>query len=212
MSDSHRSVLRSSSIIGGSSVANVLIGLARTKVAALVLGAAGIGLVGLAHGLMSTVAAFVSFGIGNVGTRQIAAAGDDPASVSAARRATVIAAALLALVGALLLFLLREKAASWVFEDRSWAANVGWLALGVALLIGSSAQNAILTGMRRVGDLARVSVGSALLATSLGIGALLFWRQNALLFFVLVSPLVTFAVGAWFVGKIPRSSARRWSR
>ena len=209
MSDSHRSVLRSSSIIGGSSVANVLIGIARTKVAALVLGAAGIGLVGLAHGLMSTVAAFVGFGLGNVGTRQIAAASGDPAAVSAARRATAIAAAVLALVGALLLFSLREKAALWVFQDRSWAANIGWLALGVALLIGSSAQNAIFTGLRRVGDLARVSVGSALLATALGIGALLVWREDALLFFVLVSPVVTFAVGAWFVARIPRSSARR---
>ncbi len=206
---SHRNILRSTGIIGGSSVANVLIGLARTKVAALVLGAAGIGMVGLAHGLMSTIAAFVSFGLGNVGTRQIAAAGDDPASVSAARRATAIAAAILALVGALLLFLLREPAALWVFHDRSWAANVGWLALGVALLIGSSAQNAILTGLRRIGDLARVSVGSALLATALGVGALLVWREDALLFFVLVSPAVTFAVGAWFVAKVPRSSAKR---
>ncbi len=202
-------ILRSTGIIGGSSVANILIGLVRTKVAALVLGPAGIGLVGLAHGLMSTVAAFAAFGLGNVGTRQIAGAGDDPESVSAARRAIAMAAAVLAMAGALLLFLLREQAALWVFQDQSWAASIGWLALGVALLIGSIAQNAILTGMRRIGDLARVSVGSALLATALGVGALLIWREDALLFFVLVSPVVTFAVGAWFVAKVPRSSPRR---
>jgi O-antigen/teichoic acid export membrane protein len=206
---SAKHILRSTGIIGGSSVANILIALVRTKVAALVLGPAGIGLVGLAHGLITLVAAFASFGLGNVGTRQIAEAGDNAAQVVAARRATAIAAAVLALLGALLLFLLREEAARWVFEDRSWAANVGWLALGVALLVGATAQNAILTGLRRIGDLARVSVWSALLATALGIAALLAWREDALLFFVLVSPAATFVVGAWFVARIPRSSVHR---
>jgi PST family polysaccharide transporter len=206
---SAKHILRSTGIIGGSSVANILIGLVRTKVAALVLGPAGIGLVGLAHGLITTVAAFAGFGLGNVGTRQIAGAGDDASAVSAARQATALAAAGLALLGASLLFLLREQAALWVFHDRSWAANVGWLALGVALLVGASAQNAILTGLRRIGDLARVSVGSALLATALGIGALLAWREDALLFFVLVSPAATFLVGAWFVARVPRSAAQR---
>jgi O-antigen/teichoic acid export membrane protein len=206
---SAKHILRSTGIVGGASVANILIGLVRTKVAALVLGPAGIGLIGLAHGLITMVAAFASFGLGNVGTRQIAAAGDDPAAISAARRATAIAAAALAAVGALVLFLLREQAALWVFQDRSWAANVGWLALGVALLIGSIAQNSMLTGLRRIGDLARVSVTSALLTTALGVAALLAWRQDALLFYVLVSPLVTFLVGAWFVARIPRLSTHR---
>lgn len=202
---STRHILRSTGIIGGSSVVSVLIGLVRTKVAALVLGPAGIGLVGLAHGLITMVAAFASFGLGNVGTRQIAEAGDNAAVVAAARRAMTIAAAALGLLGGVALYLLREPVALWVFEDRSWARNVGWLALGVALLVGTYLQNAVLTGLRRIGDLARVSVWSAVLATTLGIGALLVWREDALLFFVLVSPAVTFAVGAWFVARLPRS-------
>ena len=71
---SYRRILKSSSIIGGASVINIVIGLARTKIIAVLLGPAGIGLVSLYTGLMSTATAVASMGIGTMGTRQIAEA------------------------------------------------------------------------------------------------------------------------------------------
>ena len=44
---SYRRILKSSSIIGGSSVINILIGLLRTKVLAILIGPSGVGLVSL---------------------------------------------------------------------------------------------------------------------------------------------------------------------
>lgn len=208
MSQAHRQILRSTSIIGGASVANVLIGLIRNKVAALVLGPVGIGLVGIFHNLMQTAGTLAAFGIGNVGTRQLAEA-DDPEKIAAARSALVLAATVLALAGGLLLFLFRRPVAELVLSHREWADEVGWLALGVVLLIGSVAQNGLLTGMRRIGDLARVSILSALLGTAGGVAALLLWGERALLAFVLISPLATFLVGAWFVRRVPRPAAPR---
>ena len=49
---SYRRMLKTSSIIGGASVVNVLIGLVRTKVLAVLLGPTGVGLVSLYFGLM----------------------------------------------------------------------------------------------------------------------------------------------------------------
>lgn len=209
MSQAHRQILRATSIIGGSSLVNVLIGLARNKVAALVLGPAGIGLVGIFHNLMQTGAALTAFGIGNVGTRQLAEAGEDEQAREAARRAVMIAAGILAVTGAAILFLAREPIARLVLGNAEWANTVGWLAAGMALLVGTVAQNGLLTGLRRIGDLARVSVISAILGTGTGVAALLIWREEALLAFVLLSPLSTFLVGAYFVRRLPRSTARR---
>ena len=45
--DSHRQILRSSFIIGGASVINILVGLLRIKVVAVLLGPAGVGLIGI---------------------------------------------------------------------------------------------------------------------------------------------------------------------
>ncbi|MBK6812639.1 MAG: hypothetical protein IPG81_27900 [Sandaracinaceae bacterium] len=99
---SYREILRSSSIIGVSAVVNVLIGLLRTKVAALVLGPAGIGLIGLLSNLMATAATVAAMGSGVVGTRQIAAAAatNDEVLLAVSRRALVWGTLVLAVAGA----------------------------------------------------------------------------------------------------------------
>jgi len=84
---SYRRILKSSSIIGGASVINILIGLVRTKIVAVLLGPTGIGLVSLYTGLMATATAVATMGIGTIGTRQIAEAlsKDDECAVAVAR-------------------------------------------------------------------------------------------------------------------------------
>ena len=84
---SYRQILRSSVIIGGASVVNIFVGLLRIKVAAVLLGPAGVGLIGLLTSLASTASAVAGLGFGNVGTRQIAeAAGRSDAAANAAVR------------------------------------------------------------------------------------------------------------------------------
>jgi len=49
-SASYRRILKSSSIIGGASFLNIVVGLVRTKILAVLLGPAGVGLVSLYRG------------------------------------------------------------------------------------------------------------------------------------------------------------------
>ena len=67
---SYRRILKTTSITGGASVINILIGLLRTKVLALMLGPSGVGMVGLYTGLMNTATTIATMGVGTTGTRQ----------------------------------------------------------------------------------------------------------------------------------------------
>ena len=51
---------------------------------------------------------------------------------------------------------------------------MSWLALVVVLTVAAGSQSALLNGLRRVGDLARVSIFSGMAATVAGVAALLF--------------------------------------
>jgi PST family polysaccharide transporter len=209
---SYRRILKTSSIIGGASVINILIGLVRTKVLALLLGPAGVGLVSLYTGLMSTAATVATMGIGTVGTRQIAeaVAKEDTPALAVARRAMFWGALLLALAGALIVWTLRDVLAVRVLGGMEHAGVVGWLALGVALSVAGASQGALIQGMRRIGDIARLSVYGSLLSTVFGIGLLWQWGNAALWAFILVGPFVSFALGHAYVSrlpKIPNSSA-----
>ncbi|MBN8493399.1 MAG: hypothetical protein J0M00_18475 [Burkholderiales bacterium] len=54
-SSSYRQILRSTSIIGGAAALNIGIGLLRMKAVALLLGPAGVGLIGLATNVVALV-------------------------------------------------------------------------------------------------------------------------------------------------------------
>lgn len=205
-SSSHRQILRSTSIIGGASVINILVGLVRMKVLAVVLGPAGVGLVGLLQQLMGTASTIAGMGMGSAGTRQIAeAAGlEDRVTITAARRALLWATLLLALLGGLLFWLLREPLAQLIFNDTHKSELVGWLAIGVALSVAAGSQGAMLTGLRRIGDLARISVLSALLSTVIAVPALIVWGEQAILVLLLAPTIASFIFGSLYVLRLPK--------
>lgn len=202
---SYRRILRSSSIIGGASVINILIGLVRTKILAILLGPLGIGLVSIYSGLMSTATAVATMGIGTVGTRQIAQAlsQENEHVLAVVRRAMFWGALLLASAGALVVWSLREVLAVKVLGGAEHASIVGWLAFGVALSVAGASQGALLQGMRRIGDMARLSVFGSLLNTVLGVALLWQWGQAGLVVYVLIGPLVNFLLGHWYVSHLP---------
>ena len=185
---------------------NILVGLLRMKVAAVLLGPAGVGLIGLFTNLMGTASGVAGLGVGTVGTRQIAeAAGqEDPARIALVRRALFWLTLLLALVGGGVFWLLRETLAVRVLGDASLAGPLGWLSIAVALSVAAASQNALLNGMRQIGDIARVSVWSAVLSTVGAIIALWWLGRDGIVFYVLSAPLASFLLGHWYVARLRR--------
>lgn len=204
--ESYRQILRSSSIIGGSAVINIVLGLVRTKVAALLLGPSGIGLIGLLSSLASTASVIAGFGIGSVGTRHIAEAKglNDVVAVATARRMLFSATFVLAVIGSAVFWSLREVLATNVLRTPALAPEVGWLALFVGLTVIASAQVALLNGLRRIGDLARINVLSGLLSTALGVGALIIWGKDGITAYLIVIPLSSLILGYLYVLKLPK--------
>lgn len=207
---SYRTILRSSSIMGAASVVNILSGLAKMKAAALLLGPAGVGLIGLYQNLMQTGATLAALGLGSVGTRQMAEAvaeGSEEAVV--VRRALFLGSLALAVLGGLLFWLLSGWIASGIVRAPERSSDVAWLSIGVALAVFAGAQGALLTGLRRIGDMARVQLLSGLVAALLGIAAIALWGMRGVPAMVLALPAATVLIGGFFVARIQSSSATR---
>src|SRR5665213_2035233 len=129
-SASYRRILKSSSIIGGASFLNIIIGLLRTKVLAVLLGPAGVGLVSLYRGLQTTASGVATMGLDTVGTRQIAEANarEDARALAVARRALFWATLVLGITGAAVVWCFRSLLARIVLGSTAHANVVGWLA------------------------------------------------------------------------------------
>ena len=71
---SYRQIAKSTTLIGGTQVINIFIGIIRTKVLAMLLGPSGVGVVSMYQSAVGLVGTLTGFGIGSAGVRQIAEA------------------------------------------------------------------------------------------------------------------------------------------
>lgn len=202
---SHKQILRSSAIIGSASIVNIFVGLLRMKAVAVLLGPAGVGLIGIFQNLMNTAAKVSMLGFDQVGTRQIAEAKgrDDQAAVDAARRALFWGTLILACVGALVVWFGNELLAKYVLSDIKHASDVGWVAIGVSLTVATGSQRALLTGMRRIGDIAKLTILSSVFGAFIGVGAVYWLGDRGIVLLVIATPLAGFVTSHIYVNRLP---------
>ena len=184
--DSYRRILGATVIMGGATIASILIGVVRTKVFALVIGPAGIGAIGLFTSIMATAGAVGSMGLGFSGVREIAAGEERRALV---RRAIWYAAWPLAFLTAAVIWLARWEICRWVGVGPDQALGVGLIGIAAALSIIALIQTAEIQGIGRVGDVAKVRVIGALLALLLGVSAVVYLGPIGIVLAVVAIPV-----------------------
>lgn len=203
---SHRQIFRSSAIIGGASLINIFVGILKVKVLAILLGPAGVGLMGLYQSIMNTSATFAGCGLGNSGARQFATAQGDHKLIALTRYALSFASLILGLLGMLGLWLSREHLTRLVFENSLDVTEVGWLGIGVFLSIVAASQTSFLQGMRRIGDLAKINILGSISGFAVGILPVWWLGQQGVIWFVLAAPATSVAVSSWYTSRLPRAA------
>jgi PST family polysaccharide transporter len=198
-------ILKSSSIIGGAQAVNYIIGMARVKLVAVLLGPTGIGLVGLYVSATDLVGTFAGLGINSSGVREVAEAcgtGDSERiahTVKTLRRACWITG----VFGWLLTVALSYPLSLWTFGsgERAWAVAM----LGVTLLLGavSGGQAALIQGTRRIGDLARMNVLGAVAGTLIAVGLYAWLGQAGIVPVLIATAATSLGFSWWFARRIP---------
>ena len=83
-------ILKSSALIGGSTVVNIGLGIVRTKAMAVLLGPAGVGLMGIYSSIADLARTIAGMGINSSGVRQIAEAAGTGDTERIARTVTTL--------------------------------------------------------------------------------------------------------------------------
>ncbi|MEX0828210.1 MAG: oligosaccharide flippase family protein [Haliea sp.] len=201
---SYKEILRSTFIMGGASFLKILIGVIRIKILAVVLGPSGVGLIGVLTSTMTMGASVAGMGLNSSGVRQIAASTDDEEKLPYVRRALWYANLFLGIVGGAIFWIFRNPISEVLFNSTGNATLVALLGIGVFLSVLCGAQYALLQGMRRIGHLARATIISSVISAIVGVGAVVLWREQGIIVFVLIGPLATIAIGSYYAAKLPR--------
>jgi antigen flippase len=197
-------ILKSSVLIGGSSALSIAIRIVRTKVLALLLGPAGFGLFGLYQSIASLAQSLAGMGINSSGVRQVAAAvgsgdGGQIATTSAVLRRTAI---VLGLIGAGLLIAFCRPVSTLTFGDDRHAAAISLLSMAVLFQLVSDGQGALIQGMRRIRDLAKIAVLGALYGTLISVILVYFFREKGVVPSLVGAAGMTIITSWWYSRKI----------
>lgn len=201
---SYTQILKSTALIGGSSVVNIIFAIIRNKAMAMLLGPGGVGLMGLYSSIADLTQNLAGLGVQASGVRQIAEAVGTGDTDKVARTATVLRwiSILLGLAGALLLVAVSFPVAEFTFQDRHHAAAVMLLSAAIFFRLVSAGQIALIQGMRQVSNLARINMLAAFFSTVISVPMVYFFGEQGIVPSIVATAGITIFTSWWYARKI----------
>lgn len=203
-------ILKSTALVGGSSVVNIAIGIVRTKAMAMLLGPAGFGLFGLYASIANLTQTVAGMGINGSGVRQIAAAVGSEDAEQVARTASVLrrTSIVLGALGAVLLMAFSKLISRLTFGNDDHFLAICLLSIAVFLNLVSAGQGALIQGMRRISDLAKMGVVGALFGLLTSVPLVYFLREKGVVPSLVSVAAMTIITSWWYSHKLKIQAPR----
>ena len=201
---SYGQIVKSSALIGGSSVISIGFGMVRNKAMALLIGTHGVGLFGLYNRVYDVTRSLAGMGINNSGVRQIAEAVGSQDAQRIARTVTTLRRVAFGTgaLGGLLLLMLCWPVSWLTFKDSAHAGPIALMALAVFFADVSAGQAALVQGMRRIADLARMNIWGALFGTVFSIPIIYFFREEGVVPSLVIVAAMGILTSWWYARKV----------
>ena len=197
-------ILKSSSLLGFASLINVMLGVIRVKVLAVQLGPALFGTMSLYTNFITTIGSLTSLGIGQSAVRDIATFNELGDKYLVARKISILHRVVwvTGLFGLVTTLVMALPGSYMVFgsHDHAWA--IALLSVIVLLTQIQSGQGALLSGLRRISDLAKLNIIGGVLSTALAISLLLFFGENGIIPFLISVAVGQLAASWWYARKV----------
>jgi enterobacterial common antigen flippase len=208
MSSSYRNILKTTSLIGGASLASIIIGMIRIKFAAVLIGPDGVGLIGIYSTIIGMVSSIAGMGLGNSGVRQIAAAHgatnvDCVARTVKTLRRTVWLTGTLGMLGMVFGCTIFSRIS---FGSTDYALSIALLGIVIFLANITTGQSCVLQGTRRIADLAKVSVLGAVIGTTTSILCLYFMGSTGIVPSLILNAVSGLATSWWYTSRLAIST------
>ena len=201
---SYRQIMKATSIFGGVQAFKILIAIINSKAIALLLGPAGMGIIGLFNSTIGLIGGLTNFGLGTSAVKDVAAAN---ATGNDSRIATIVKVLrrwvwITGLLGALVMLILSPWLSQLTFGNKNYTVAFIWLSIILLFKQISSGQLALLQGMRKLKHLAKASIAGSFLGLIISVPIYYFFRINGIVPAIILSSLTTMLLSWYFAGRV----------
>lgn len=194
--------MKSTSLLGGATAFNVLLGMGRVKCVALLLGPAGLGMMGAYQSIITVTTSLAGMGLAYSGVREVAEArgsGDERRlwdTVATFRQLS----RWLGVIG-----MVGLAALAWPVSHLTFKSGEHWMAIMVLASVVwcsllSSYHMAIIQSAQEIGRLARLNMISGLVGTAVSLACFAMWGQGGVVPALAAGGIVQWSL-AWYFAR-----------
>ena len=201
---SYGTIFKSTFLFSFVQVVRILVGVIKNKIVAILLGAEGMGIMGLLNNAASLIKTGAGLGISQSAVRDISQANGTGDQVKISRIINVVRKVVLftSFLGMFITIAFSPLLSKWEFGDATYTLSFVFLSISVFFEIFVDNQLAILKGTRQLRSLAKASIWGALIGLVTGV-PLYFWLGvKGIVPSFIVSAFSTFFVTRYYVNKI----------
>lgn len=201
---SYRQIMKATSLFGGVQVFNILIAIVRSKFVAILLGPAGMGIVGLFHSTLGLVASITNFGLRTSAVKDIAEA----VGTNNLKKVAIVVTVLRRLVwftgllGAVITVVFASWLSNLAFGNTNYTFAFIWLSITLLLNQLSSGQSVLLQGFRKLKLLAKSSVLGSFIGLLVTVPLYYFYGEKGIVPVIIISSVVSLILTWCFSKKV----------
>jgi O-antigen/teichoic acid export membrane protein len=204
MTQQYRSILKATTIFGGTQVIQILVGLIKAKCVAVLIGAAGMGLNYMYMTSLTMIIAVVGLGLNSSVVRDLSRAYDDGDMKRFAIVAKVFRRMLyvLSIIGIVCVIVLSPQLSQWAFKDTNHAGDYCLLSIVVGFMLLTQGNTAVLISARRVKDTAMSTLWGAVVNLAVSIPLLYFMGIDGVVPALVLSAIANYIVTYLYVAHV----------
>ena len=201
---SYRDIMKATSLFGGVQVFNIIIAIVRSKIIAVLLGSAGMGVVGLLTSTIGLVSSLTNFGLGTSAVRDIAAANQTGNQNRISKVVTVFSRLvwITGLLGAGITFVLSPWLSQLTFGNNDYAVAFMWLSVSLLFNQLTSGQDVMLQGMRKLKYLAMANMLGSAIGLVVSAPLYYYYGVEGIVPAIIITALVLLGITWYFARKI----------
>lgn len=199
---SYRSIMKATSLFGGVQVFNIIIAILRSKIIAILLGPAGLGILGLLNSTTGLITLLTNFGLGTSAIRDIAAANESGDQnriskiVSVFRRLVWITG----LLGAVITFVSSSWLSELTFGNKDYTIAFMWLSCSLLFSQLTSGQKVLLQGMRKLKYLAKANMLGSFIGLVISAPLYYYYRVDGIVPAIIITSVFLLGI-TWYFGR-----------
>lgn len=203
-SSEYRSIFKATGILGGVQLFNILIGVIRNKIVSILLGPAGMGIVGLLTSTTTTITGFTNCGLTISAMKNIAVAYKNEDLDELGRVLYVVKRLLwcTGILATLLCVVLCKQLSIWAFGNEDFKYSFCCLSVSLLFTQLTAGNQMIIKGCRQIRMYAKANVIGNFLSLFITVPLYFIWGINAIVPVLILLSLSTFLVSYYYQKKL----------